>query len=145
MPEQEVAFVAISVARNQIQAVMMPGLSEIRTALRQQGVAAAGPWLTHHHFLKPGEFHFDICVPVTKAVNPQGRVRAGILEARRVARTIHRGRFEELGQSWGALMAWVSAQRLAACIDFFECYAKGPESSTEPEQWETVLSVPLMD
>ena len=54
MPEQEVAFVAISVARNQIQAVMMPGLSEIRTALRQQGVAAAGPWLTHHHFLKPG-------------------------------------------------------------------------------------------
>ena len=42
-------------------------------------------------------------------------------------------------------MAWVSAQRLAACIDFFECYAKGPESSTEPEQWETVLSVPLMD
>jgi effector-binding domain-containing protein len=145
MPEQAVAFVPISVARNQIQTVMMPGLSEIRNALSQQGISPAGPWLTHHHYLKPGEFNFDICIPVTKAINPQGRVRAGILETRKVARTIHRGGFEDLGQSWSALMAWVSAERLAPCIDFFECYAKGPETSPEPAQWETVLSVPLMD
>jgi effector-binding domain-containing protein len=145
MAEQAVAFVPIRVARNQIQTVMMPGLSEIRHALSEQGIAPAGPWLTHHHFLKPHEFHFDICVPVTKTINPQGRVRAGILEARKVARTIHRGPFDELGKSWGALMTWVTAEQLPACIDFFECYAKGPESSPDPAEWETLLSVPLMD
>lgn len=145
MPEQAVAFVPIVVARNQIQSVMMPGLSEIQTTLNEQGIAPAGPWLTHHHYLKPNEFHFDICVPVTQPVKPQGRVRPSILDARKVARTVHRGPFDELGEAWGAFMAWVSAQRLPACIDFFECYAKGPETSPDPAQWETVLSVPLMD
>jgi effector-binding domain-containing protein len=72
-------------------------------------------------------------------------VRQSILQPRKVARTIHRGSFEELGQAWGALMSWVSAQRLPACIDFFECYAKGPETSPDSARWETVLSVPLMD
>jgi effector-binding domain-containing protein len=145
MPEQEIAFVPITVARNQIQKVMMPGLSEIRSALNEQGVVPGGPWLTHHHYLKPEEFNFDICVPVTKVISPQGRVRPGTLDARKVARTVHRGPYEELGQAWGAFMAWVSAQRLPACIDFFECYAKGPEASSDPAKWETVLSVPLMD
>jgi len=145
MPEQAVAFVPISVARSQIQMAMMPGLGEIHNTLNEQGIAPVGPWLTHHHYLKPDEFHFDICVPVTKAIQPQGRVRAGTLDARKVARTIHRGPFEGLGQAWGAFMAWVSAERLAACIDFFECYAKGPETSPDPVQWETVLSVPLLE
>lgn len=145
MPEQAVAYVPITVARSQIQTVMLPGLSEIQRALSDQSIAPAGPWLTHHHYLKPDEFHFDICVPVTKAINPQGRVRPGTLDARKVARTIHRGPFEELGQSWGAFMAWISAQRLPACIDFFECYAKGPEANPDPATWETVLSVPLME
>jgi effector-binding domain-containing protein len=145
MPEQAVAFIPITVARSQIQTVMMPGLSEIQSALSDQGLAPAGPWLTHHHYLKPDVFHFDICVPVTKSIKPQGRVRPGILDARKVARTIHRGPFEQLGQSWGAFMAWVSAQGLPACIDFFECYAKGAEASPDSAQWETELSVPLME
>jgi len=145
MPEQTVAFVPITVARNQIQTVMMPGLSEIQSALSDQGIAPAGPWLTHHHYLKPEVFHFDICVPVTTAIKPQGRVTPGTLDARKVARTIHRGPFEQLGRSWGAFMVWVSAQGLPACVDFFECYAKGPEASPDPAQWETVLSVPLME
>jgi len=145
MPEQAVAYVPIIVARNQIQTVMMPALHEIETALKEQGIASAGHWLTHHHFLKPDQFHFDICVPVARPVMPQGRVRPGILQAQKVARTIHRGPFDELRQAWGAFTAWISAERLPACIDFFECYAKGPETTSDPARWETVLTVPLME
>ena len=42
-------------------------------------------------------------------------------------------------------MNWAAVERLHTCIDFFECYAKGPEKSSDLAHWETVLSVPLMD
>jgi effector-binding domain-containing protein len=145
MPEQPVALVPITVARNQIQTVMMPALTEIRTLLKAQGIEPAGPWLTHHHYLKPDEFNFDICVPVNHPITPQGRVQPGILNRRRVARTVLRGRYEGLAEAWRSLMSWVAAEHLSPCIDFFECYAKGFETSADPGQWETVLSIPLMD
>jgi effector-binding domain-containing protein len=145
MPEQLAAFIPISAPRDQIQTVISLGLTEMRSTLNEQGIETSGPWLTHHHYLKPGEFHFDLCFPVKQAVTPQGRVRSCVIAARKVVRTIHRGPYEELSAAWGALMQWVAAERLSACIDFFECSAKGPESVADPAKWETVLSVPLIE
>jgi effector-binding domain-containing protein len=143
--KQEVAFVPICVPRHQIQEVMRVGLNEIVSVLKEQGIETVGPWMTHHHYLNLDEFNCDICVPVARPVTPQGRVRPGILPSRKVARAVHRGPYNELAQAWRALMNWAAVERLHTCIDFFECYVKGPESSADPAQWETMLSVPLMD
>jgi effector-binding domain-containing protein len=140
----QVAAIHLTVPREQVREVMGPGLQEVRAALARQGLAAAGPWLTHHLSFPPGQFDFEICVPVPRPVLAEGRVRAGLLPAGRVARTLHRGSFEGLGAAWGELDAWIAAQGLKAATHLWEVYLAGPEASPDPASWRTELNRPLL-
>ncbi|MDQ6655424.1 MAG: AraC family transcriptional regulator, partial [Verrucomicrobiota bacterium] len=62
------AFIHLTIPRDEIQDVIGPGLSEVRAALEAQGIAAAGPWLTHHLKMAPDVFDFEITVPVTRPI-----------------------------------------------------------------------------
>jgi len=53
---QLTANLHLTVPRAEIRNVMGPGLSEVRAAIAAQGVAAAGPWFTHHLKMDPGIF-----------------------------------------------------------------------------------------
>ena len=99
----QTACIHLTIPRAEIGNVMGPGIGEVMATLQAQGIAPAGPWLTHHLRFEPGTFDFEICVPVTRAVAPAGRVRPGSLPAGTVARTIYHGAYEGLappGRSW---------------------------------------------
>src|SRR5262249_36836316 len=68
------AAIHLTIPRNQIQAVMGPGLGEVMTAVTQQGIGPIGPWFTHHLKMDPDTFDFEICVPVSAPVTPVGCV-----------------------------------------------------------------------
>ena len=112
--ETPIALIHITVPREEIQAVMGPGYAELMGALQAQGVAPAGPWLTHHLRMSPEVFDFELAVPVRGTVQPVGRVRMGALPARTLARTTYRGPFEGLPDAWDAFMAWVDSARVTA-------------------------------
>jgi effector-binding domain-containing protein len=143
VPEVRVACIPVDIPREQIRAVMGPGIQEIYATLAAQGVAPAGPWRCHHARQDPERFVFRICVPVASAVAPTGRVIAGTIPASRVVRTVYSGGYEGLGDAWGRFLAWVGAQGLATRADFWEIYALGPESSPDPAAWRTELVRPL--
>lgn len=109
-----------------------------------QGIAATGPWLTHHLRMDPQTWDFEISVPVASPVNPAGRVKPGTLRAARVARTNYHGPFEGLGDAWGELMQWIAANGHTPAADLWECYAAGPESGPDPAKWRTELNRPLL-
>lgn len=145
---QLVARIRLTIPRNEIHTVMGPGLGEIMTAVKSQGIGIAGPWFTHHLKMSPvkmdpGIFDFEICVPVTAPVAAVGRVTPGETVATRVARTVYHGPYEGLGAAWGEFCAWISANGHEPCADLYECYLAGPESSLNPEDWRTELSQPL--
>ncbi len=142
---QLIAFIHLTVPREQIQNVMGPGLSEVRAAIAAQGIAPAGPWFTHHLRMDPGTFDFEICVPVTAPVAAVGRVEPGRLPAATVARTIFHGAYEGLGAAWGELDAWVANKGYKPRPDLWEFYVAGPESSLDPSTWRTELNRPLID
>ena len=141
--EQLTAFIHLTVPREQIRDVMGPGISEVMAAVAAQGKGPAGPWFTHHLRMDPATFDFEICVPVTAPVTPDGRVRPGRLAARRVARTVYRGPYEGLGAGWGELEAWIAANGHTSAPDLWEIYAVGPEASSDPADWRTELNRPL--
>jgi effector-binding domain-containing protein len=141
---QQTAVIRLSVPIEQIQEVMGAGLHELMSTLAAQGVAPAGPWLTHH-FRKPAEtFDFEIAVAVTRPVAAAGRVQTGSLPGGRVARATYRGPYEGLGQAWGEFEKWIADQGLSpAGEELWECYAAGPEAAADPKEYRTEFYRPL--
>lgn len=140
---QATAVICLAVPRTDIRKVMGPGLSELREAVAAQGIAAAGPWFTHHLRMDSDMFDFEIGVPVTRQVAPIGRVKPSQLPAATVARTVYRGPYEGLGAAWGKFDAWITANGHTPGPDLWECYVAGPDSSADPAAWRTELNRPL--
>jgi effector-binding domain-containing protein len=140
---QLIAIIRLTIPRAEIRHVMGPGIGELRAAVAAQGVAADGPWFTHHVRMHPDVFDFEIGVPVTAPVTPSGRVQPGQWPSARVARTIYQGDYEGLAAAWGEFDAWIKAQKLTPGPDRWERYVAGPESNPDPATWRTELSRPL--
>ena len=138
------AKIHITVPRDQIRTVMMPGLQEIRAALKEQGIEPAGPWLTHHLKMEPGIFDFEIMVPVTRPVTEAGRVQPGELPATTVARTVYHGGYEGLGAAWPKLDAWIEEQGRTKAPSLWEVYLTDPGANPDPATWQTALNRPLV-
>lgn len=141
---QPVALIHLTIPKADVQKMMGPGISEVLSTIAAQGIAATGPWLTHHLRMDPQTWNFEISVPVASPVNPAGRVKPGTLRAARVARTNYHGPYEGLGDAWGELMQWIAANGHTPAADLWECYAAGPESGPDPAKWRTELNRPLL-
>lgn len=141
---QTTAVIHLTIPRDQIQAVMGPGITELMTVVTAQGIGPAGAWYSHHRSMNPDTFDFEIGVPVTAPVAATGRVTAGQLPAAKVARTVYQGGYEGLGEAWGQFGAWLDAQGLTPAPNLWEVYAVGPESGDDPTGWRTELVRPLV-
>ncbi|HEX8911332.1 MAG TPA: GyrI-like domain-containing protein [Humisphaera sp.] len=138
------AVIPLNIPRAEIRSVMGPGLRELMRTIAEQGVAAAGPWFSHHRRMSPDRFDFEISVPVDRPVVAAGRVRPGEMPAMRVARTTYRGPYEGLGAAWGEFNAWLRAGGHAPAENLYECYVAGPEVGPDPSTWRTELNRPLV-
>jgi effector-binding domain-containing protein len=137
------AVIQLTIPREKIRDVMGSGLAELRTAVAAQGIAATGPWFTHHLSMQPDTFDFEIGVPVSKPVSPAGRVRPSQMPAMKVARTILHGDYEGLASGWGEFDAWIAAHGHKPGPDLWEVYLVGPETEPNASKWRTELSRPL--
>jgi effector-binding domain-containing protein len=141
---QPMAFIHLTVPRDQIRHVMGTGVKEVMAAVAAAGQKPIGPWFTHHLKMDPAVFDFRICVPVATPIAPVRRVQAGELASRKVARTVYRGRYEGLPGAWGEFEKWVAANGHEAAADLWEVYAVGPESGPDSSAWRTELNRPLI-
>ena len=139
------AVIPLEIPRADVRTVMGPGLAELRAAVAAQGVAAAGPWFTHH-LREPGAvFAFEIGLPVAAPVAPVGRVKPGHWPAMTLAQTVYHGGYEGLGAAWGEFLAAVEAAGHRTAEGLWECYVIGPDASADPAAWRTELNKPLSE
>ncbi len=140
---RQVAMIHLKVPTVEIREHMGPGIREVYETLARQGITPAGPWLTHHVHRPTDYFDFDICVPVTTPVKPEGRVKPGVLPAATVARTVYTGPYEGLEAGWGEFMAWIEKKGHETREDLWEIYVVGPESEADASRFRTELNCPL--
>jgi uncharacterized protein YndB with AHSA1/START domain/effector-binding domain-containing protein len=141
---QLAATIHVTVPRSEIRSVMGPGLTEIMTAVKAQGVGPTGPWFTHHLKMDPATFDFEICVPVSAPVSSVGRVVSREIPSTQVVQTVYKGPYERLGTAWAEFNNWITANGHLPGPDFYECYPLGPESSPNSAEWRTELRRPLL-
>ena len=142
---QPAAIIHLTIPRSEIQHVMGPARAELMAAVAAQGITLAGAWFTHHLKMQPDTFDFEIGVLVATPFAEAGRVKAGELPARKIARTVYHGGFEGLSGGWSELLAWIAAEGHTPAPDLWECYLKGPESGPDSASWSTELNRPLID
>ena len=144
VPAFKVARIHITTPASEIRPAVQAGLKELRDALANQGIEPTGPWFTHHLKVPDQVFDFEICLPVSVDVKPEGRVAMGEIRAARTARTTYHGDYAGLGDAWGQFMQWINSQGVDVAPDLWEVYATGPDASPDPADWRTQLNRPLL-
>jgi effector-binding domain-containing protein len=113
--------------------------SELASVLEGQDIAPTGPAFARYDG-PPGETaDLEVGFPVHEAVTPEGAVRPSSLPAGRVARLLHAGGYDQLGESWGRLGAWIADQGLTPGAELWEVYVTEPNPDMDPADLRTEL------
>ncbi len=137
------AKIRARVPSREIQSHMGALVAELLAEMQTQGVAPAGPMLTHHFRPPDVFFDFEVCFPVSKPVRPARRMEPGEWPAMRVLRAVHEGSYSGLAAAWGELMAWAVREGIATTEEVWERYLVGPATNPDAAKWRTELNRPL--
>ena len=83
-------------------------------------------------------------MPVPQAVAPERRIQSRTLPAMTVARTLHVGRYEDLGAAYGAVSAWVTRHGFEGAGPLQERYLDGPGDGSAPSGYRTEIEMPII-
>lgn len=139
VPQQHTAVIRLHIPFDECQEHFGPAVGELFAELERQGIAPAGPLFDHHFSAPDTHFDFEIGVPVSKPVVPNGRVIPSERPAFRAVKAVLVGGYENLPEAWPELMQWIAEQGLQAATDFWQVFAKGPDSDPDPATWRTEL------
>lgn len=138
LPEQPAATVRGHVEQHEIPEFLGRVFGEVLAALRDQHLQPAGPPFARYRAARDGEWEIEAGFPATGAVRPQGEVQPAQLPGGRVAHTLHRGQYDEVGAAYEALDMWLQQHHSGPHGQPWESYLDGPEA----EQPRTELFVP---
>jgi effector-binding domain-containing protein len=123
----------------EIAAFFDRSFSELATVLDRQGIAPTGPAYARYAG-PPGETaDLEVGFPVHDSVAPEGQVHPSSLPAGPVARLVHAGGYDQLGEAWGRLGAWIAGQGLTPGADLWEVYVTEPSPDMDPADLRTEL------
>jgi effector-binding domain-containing protein len=116
---------------------------ELGAVLAEQGITPVGAAFGVYHGPPSDTVDLEVGFPVAGPIRPSGRVEGRELPAGRVARTVHAGSFDRLGEAWGRLAAWIDAHDLQAGRVFWEVYLTEPSPDMDPADLRTELNWPV--
>ncbi|MGA8117757.1 MAG: GyrI-like domain-containing protein [Actinocatenispora sp.] len=114
------------------------------TVVAQQVEIVGGAFAFYH---RPPDDTVDLEVGFStdRAVEPADGVVASSLPGGRVARVVHAGSFDGLGESWERLRSWIVEQGLTAGPHLWEVYLTAPTPDMDPADLRTELNWPIAD
>jgi effector-binding domain-containing protein len=123
----------------EIAAFFDRSFSELATVLDEQGIVPTGPAFARYAG-PPGESaDLEVGFPVDTRMSSKGEVHASSLPPGRVARLVHAGDYDQLGEAWGRLGAWITEQGLSPGADLWEVYVTEPSPDMDPADLRTEL------
>lgn len=138
------AVIHLTILRSEMMSAFGPAVGELMGVLAEQGIEPIGAAFAHHLRITSDTFDFELGIKVAKPVKAAGRVNPGALPAAKVARTVYTGPYEGLPGAWDAFDKWMKANGCRQAEDLWEVYSVGPQSTPDPENWQTELNRPLL-
>lgn len=143
VPERATAVVRGKVPFEELAPFFDRAFTTLGEALAAGRVAPDGPAFALYHGAPRPVAEVEAGFTVAHPAEPGGEVVAGTLPGGRVARLLHHGPYDTLGDSWERLVAWTQAEGLAPGPVMWEVYATQPTPDTDPADLRTELYLPL--
>ncbi|MEX5260010.1 GyrI-like domain-containing protein [Kocuria sp. CPCC 205263] len=137
--EQPTAVVTGTVAMGELREFFDRAFGELGQAMADGAFEPTGPPMAVYHGVPAETVHLEVGFPVQEEVSPKGAVVAGRLPASRVATSVHRGNYDDLGRSWQHLAEWAGGQGLALGDRMWEVYVTEPRPGDDPADMVTEL------
>ncbi len=129
--------------------VALPGFlkaafPELFRRLSLLGVRPAGPpFVIYHQFGTEG-IDAEVSVPTAGPVTATGKIKSRVLPAMTVARTLHVGPYEKLGEAYAAVSAWIKRNGFEAAGPIQERYLDGPGDRVASTEYRTEIEMPIV-
>lgn len=106
VPPQTSAVIRLRIPSEECRQHWGTALAELFAELDRQGLAPAGSVFDHHFRMPDTHFDFEIGVPVSEAVNSNGRVIPSERPAFSAVRAVLVGDYKQLPEAWPEFMRW---------------------------------------
>lgn len=143
VPPTTTAVVRGTIAAEEVTDFFDLSFSVLAKAMGAQGVTATGPAFGLYGGIPDKTMDVEVGFPTDRAIEPDGSAEAGELPGGRVARVVHAGAFDGLGEAWQRLGDWIAEQGLTAGETFWEVYVTEPSPDMDPAQLRTELNWPV--
>jgi effector-binding domain-containing protein len=140
--QQHTAAIRMTREVSQIGPAMAEAFPRLFQAVASSGVEPAGMPLARYFDFGPEETTFECAIPVSAPFTAHGEVQPSTVGGGEAAFVLHVGPYEAIGQTWQALMTWVSEQGRAPAGPTWEVYIDDPGETPEAEL-RTELYIPL--
>jgi effector-binding domain-containing protein len=132
-----------TVAAEEITDFFDRSFSVLAEAIAAQGVAPTGPAFGLYRGIPDATIDVAVGFPTNRAIEPDGSAEAGELPGGRVARVLHAGGFDGLGEAWQRLGGWIAEQGLTPSETYWEVYLTEPSPDMDPADLRTELNWPV--
>lgn len=140
---QPIVGIRATTTMEEIKQVIGALFGEVMEYLAGNGIAPAGMPFTIYHEMDAERLVMECGMPVASPVEGTERVRSGELPAGKVATVTHMGPYEQLGQTWSALMKWMEDEGLQPACAPWEVYVTDPGEEPDPSKWRTDIFFPI--
>ncbi|MET0134720.1 MAG: GyrI-like domain-containing protein [Kibdelosporangium sp.] len=144
-PTDGVLSVPLSTPAGQIATAIGAAIGKLLTRAADAGLQPGGPpevtYLTEFDPDSDAPAEIEVDLPVIGPVE-------GISGARQrtacvMARTVHRGPYDQLGRAHEALAGWVAANGYQVTGPPTEVYLLGPDKNRDPSEYLTEIALPV--
>jgi effector-binding domain-containing protein len=140
--EQHTAAIRMTRPVAQVGAAMAEAFPKIYHAVVSSGVEPAGEPLARYFDMDAEAMIFECAVPVPGPFPGADEVQPSTVGGGEVAFAVHVGPYDTIGQTWEALMAWLTEQGKAPAGPTWEVYIDDPQEIPESEL-KTELYIPV--
>ena len=140
--QQHTAAMRMTRPVTQIGPAMGEAFPKIYHAVVSSGVEPAGMPLARYFDFGEEATTFECAIPVPGPFTATGEVQPSTVGGGEAACAVHVGPYEKIGQTWEALMAWVTEQGKAPTGPTWEVYIDDPQE-TAADELKTELYIPV--
>ena len=135
------AVVRGTVSLDEIRDFFDQSFSVLGEVLTNQQVSITGAAFSRYQGeVEEEPIDLEVGFPTDRPIDADGSAEAGELPGGRVARLVHAGSFDGLGDSWQRLADWIGAADLAPGDDRWEVYLTEPSPEMDPNELRTELN-----
>jgi len=128
-----------------ISAKFAEAFTALFTHVIANGAQPAGQPFGRYHAVKDNELDIEAGIPVAKAIDGKGDIKAIELPGGKVITTVHTGPYEKLAGAHEALQKWVEQKSYKPTGAVWEVYVTDPGKEKDPNKWQTKLFLPIAE